>query len=93
MKLNETLDRKNKIDYNKDMNLGNILETATLISAILSILLILLQQRGASLGAGFGSSGELYTTRRGLDKSLFNATIIFVLIFVLSILGLLLIPE
>ena len=93
MKLNETLDRKNKIDYNKDMNLGNILETATLISAVLSILLILLQQRGASLGAGFGSSGELYTTRRGLDKSLFNATIIFVLIFVLSILGLLLIPE
>lgn len=75
------------------MNLGNILETATLISAILSILLILLQQRGASLGAGFGASGELYTTRRGLDKSLFNATIIFVLIFVLSILGLLLIPE
>ena len=93
MKLNETLDRKNKIDYNKDMNLGNILETATLISAVLSILLILLQQRGASLGAGFGSSGELYTTRRGLDKSLFNTTIIFVLLFVLSILGLLLIPE
>lgn len=75
------------------MNLGNILETSVLISAIISILLILLQQRGASLGAGFGSSGELYTTRRGLDKSLFNATIIFVLIFVLSILGLLLIPE
>ena len=74
------------------MNLGNILETATLISAVLSILLILLQQRGASLGAGFGASGELYTTRRGLDKSLFSATIVFVLIFVLSILGLLLIP-
>ena len=75
------------------MNLGNILETTTLISAILSVLLILLQQRGASLGAGFGASGELYTTRRGLDKSLFNATIIFVIVFVLSILGLLLIPE
>lgn len=75
------------------MNLGNILETTTAISAILSVLLILLQQRGASLGAGFGASGELYTTRRGLDKSLFNATVIFVVIFVLSILGLLLIPE
>ncbi|MBQ6486596.1 preprotein translocase subunit SecG [Candidatus Saccharibacteria bacterium] len=74
------------------MNLGNILETATLISAIFSILLILLQQRGASLGAGFGASGELYTTRRGLDKSLFKATIFFVLVFVLSILGLLIIP-
>jgi len=75
------------------MNLGNILETTTLISAILSVLLILLQQRGASLGAGFGASGELYTTRRGLDKSLFNATVVFVIVFVLSILGLLLIPE
>ena len=74
------------------MNLGNILETVTTISAILSVILILLQQRGASLGAGFGASGELYTTRRGLDKSLFNATIVFVSIFILSILGLLLIP-
>jgi preprotein translocase subunit SecG len=75
------------------MNLGNILETTTTISAILSVLLILLQQRGASLGAGFGASGELYTTRRGLDKSLFNATVVFVILFILSILGLLLIPE
>ena len=75
------------------MDLGTILQTSTLISAVLLILLILLQQRGASLGAGFGASGELYTTRRGLDKSLFNATIVFVLIFILSILGLLLIPS
>ncbi|MBR0403370.1 preprotein translocase subunit SecG [Candidatus Saccharibacteria bacterium] len=75
------------------MNLGNILQATTLVSAVLVILLILLQQRGASLGAGFGSSGELYTTRRGLDKSLFNATIVVALVFVLSILGLLLIPE
>jgi len=75
------------------MNLGTILESTTLISAVLSILLILLQQRGASLGAGFGASGELYTARRGLDKSLFNATIVFVMIFVISILGILLIPS
>ncbi|MDO4978627.1 MAG: preprotein translocase subunit SecG [Candidatus Saccharibacteria bacterium] len=75
------------------MNVGNILETVTMISAVLSILLILLQQRGASLGAGFGASGELYTTRRGLDKSLFNATIFTVLVFICSILGILLIPS
>ncbi|MBQ6394407.1 preprotein translocase subunit SecG [Candidatus Saccharibacteria bacterium] len=74
------------------MDLGSLLRTITLISAILSILLVLLQQRGASLGAGFGASGELYTTRRGLDRSLFHATIVFVLVFILSILGLLLIP-
>lgn len=78
--------------YNKSMNLGTLFQSLTFISAILSILLILLQQRGASLGAGFGSSGELYTTRRGLERSLFNATIVFVAIFILSILCLLLVP-
>ena len=74
------------------MNLGNILETTTFVSAFLVIILILLQQRGAALGAGTGSSGELYTTRRGLEKSLFNTTIFFALAFVLSIIGLLIIP-
>ena len=75
------------------MQLGSILETITLVTAILSVLLILLQKRGASLGAGFGSSGELYTTRRGLEKSLFVATIVCSVIFVLSIIGLLIIPS
>ena len=74
------------------MELGTFLQSLTFVSAILSILLILLQRRGASLGAGFGSSGELYTTRRGLERSLFNATIVCVVVFVMSILGLLLIP-
>ncbi|MBQ2637967.1 preprotein translocase subunit SecG [Candidatus Saccharibacteria bacterium] len=75
------------------MNLVPVFQTSILISAVLVVLLILLQQRGASLGAGLGGSGELFTTRRGLDKSLFNTTIVFVVIFVLSILGLLLIPS
>ena len=75
------------------MQFGNILEVITFVSAALTILLILLQQRGASLGAGFGSSGELYTTRRGLEKSLFITTIWMAVIFVGSILGLLLIPA
>ena len=75
------------------MDLGSLFQTTTFISAILLVILILLQQRGASLGAGFGGSGELYTTRRGLDKSMFNTTIVFATIFVLSILALLLIPN
>ncbi len=75
------------------MQIGNFLEVVIFISAFLTILLILLQQRGASLGAGFGSSGELYTTRRGLEKSMFVATIVTSVTFVGSILGLLLIPA
>ena len=75
------------------MQLGNFLEIVIFVSAFLSIILILLQQRGASLGAGFGSSGELYTKRRGLEKSMFVTTIVFVVIFISSIIGLLLIPA
>lgn len=72
--------------------MDSFLQMVTLGSAVLMILAILLQQRGASLGAGFGSSGELYTTRRGLDKSLFEFTIVMSVIFVLSILAGLLLP-
>ena len=74
------------------MDINVILPIITIGSGILMIICILLQQRGASLGAGFGSSGELYTTRRGLDKSLFDATIVLAVVFVLSIMAALLLP-
>lgn len=74
------------------MNIAEILQYVTIGSGILMMLCILLQQRGASLGAGFGSSGELYTTRRGLDKNLFDTTIFLAVVFVFSILASILIP-
>lgn len=75
------------------MAIDGILQFVTIATGILMMLSILLQQRGASLGAGFGSSGELFTTRRGLDKNLFEATIVLAVIFVLSILVGLLLPS
>ena len=75
------------------MTIDGILHFLTIASGILMVASILLQQRGASLGAGFGSSGELYTTRRGLDKNLFEATIVLAVIFILSILTGLLLPS
>ncbi len=59
----------------------------TIGSAALMTLLILLQVRGASLGAGLGGGGgEVNTVRRGSDKSIFNLTILVVIVFALSIL-------
>jgi preprotein translocase subunit SecG len=75
------------------MKIDGILQYITIISAILVILAVLLQQRGASLGAGFGSSGELHTKRRGIDKNLFEVTIVFAVIFILSILAGLVLPA
>lgn len=69
------------------MSIDAILQLTMVISAVLMVVCILLQQRGATLGAGFGSSGELYTTRRGTDKSLYEATIVLAVIFVGSLLA------
>lgn len=75
------------------MSIDAILQIIMIGSGVLMIAAILLQQRGATLGAGFGSSGELYTSRRGVDKNLFEATIVLAVIFVVSILAGLLIPS
>jgi preprotein translocase subunit SecG len=50
------------------------------------VLLVLVQTRGASLGAGIGSSGEVNTERRGTDKTIYQLTIITAIVFVMSIL-------
>jgi preprotein translocase subunit SecG len=49
------------------------------------IFLILIQTRGAGLGAGLGGGGELHTERRGVEKNIFQLTIVSAVIFVASI--------
>lgn len=57
----------------------------TLISMALMTVLILVQTRGASLGAGLGGAGEINTSRRGTDKTIFQLTIICAVVFALSL--------
>lgn len=68
----------------------NIFNYITIGSMVLVTILILIQTRGASLGAGLGGGGEVNSVRRGSDKSLHQITIVLVVIFGLSlILGIL----
>jgi preprotein translocase subunit SecG len=57
-----------------------------IVSMLLMSLLILVQTRGASLGAGIGSSGEVNTERRGTEKTIYQITIVLGIVFVLSLL-------
>ncbi len=57
----------------------------TIASSLLIVLLVLVQTRGASLGAGLGGGGEVNTTRRGTDKSIFQICIITTIVFALSL--------
>lgn len=59
----------------------------TIGSMAIMTLLILVQTRGASLGAGLGSSGEINTERRGTDKTIYQLTILSATLFVLSLLA------
>ena len=63
----------------------NWLNYVTIVSMVLLTILILLQTRGASLGAGLGGGGEVNTVRRGSDKTLHQLTIILVVIFAVSL--------
>jgi preprotein translocase subunit SecG len=51
--------------------------------AILLSIAILLQQRGTGLGAAFGGEGNIYRTKRGLEKVLFIATIVLAALFLI----------
>jgi preprotein translocase subunit SecG len=53
----------------------------TIGSMLVLTLLILIQTRGASLGAGLGGGGEVYTVRRGTDKTIHQITVIMALVF------------
>jgi len=59
----------------------NILNIIQIIIAGLLITSILLQSRGAGLSTAFGGEGNVYRTRRGLEKNLFVATIVLSVIF------------
>ena len=65
--------------------MNSIYDYVTVISAVITTIFILMQTRGAGLGAGFGGSAEIKTVRRGSEKTLFQLTIVFATIFVGSI--------
>jgi preprotein translocase subunit SecG len=55
-----------------------------IIQIILSVtltVLVLLQVKGGGLGSIFGGDGGVYRTRRGIEKSMYQATIALAIIF------------
>lgn len=61
--------------------ISTILSIAHLVIAALLVIAILLQQKGSGIGGAFGGTTGVYTTRRGVDRILFNITIAFSILF------------
>lgn len=59
----------------------NILAIIQIVISVLLVVSILLQQRGTGLSATFGGDGNVYRTKRGLEKLIFWVTIVLAVLF------------
>jgi len=68
------------------MELSAVLPYVQIVLSVLLIGAVLLQRTGASLGGAFGADNFStgFHTRRGFEKTLFNATIVLGILFALS---------
>ncbi|MFH1620820.1 MAG: preprotein translocase subunit SecG [Patescibacteria group bacterium] len=61
-----------------------ILSIVQIVISVLLITAILLQQRGTGLGMAFGGGGEVFRTKRGIEKGLFYVSIVLSVLFFLT---------
>ncbi len=59
----------------------NIFLFINIILSVLIVILILIQGKGAGLGSAWGGGGEMYQTRRGVEKITLRITILLIIIF------------
>lgn len=61
-------------------------QVLTVVSAILMVITILLQSKGAGLGRAFGGGdSDGYRTKRGAEKVVYNTTVLSAVVFVMSV--------
>lgn len=59
------------------------IDVAVIIIAIALTLAILFQVRGGGLGGIFGQAEAVYRTKRGVEKTLFQLTIVLAILFII----------
>lgn len=58
-----------------------IIQISQIVVSILLITVILMQNRGTGLSGIFGGSSAVFQTKRGIEKTLFTATIVLAVLF------------
>jgi preprotein translocase subunit SecG len=61
--------------------MDTILNIIQIVISILLIIVILLQQKGSGLGGAFGGESNVYRSKRGIEKTLYYATIVLAVLF------------
>ena len=63
--------------------MNTYLSIAQIVLSVALILSILLQVKGGGMGGIFGQADSVYRTKRGIEKTLFQLTIILAVIFII----------
>jgi protein translocase SecG subunit len=63
--------------------MSTVLFISISIVSVFVILLILIQGKGAGLGSAWGGGGELFQTRRGIEKWTLHITIFLIVVFLI----------
>ena len=58
-----------------------ILNFIEILSAIVLVVLVLLQMQGSGLSSSFGGTGEFYRSKRSVEKLLMWATVVTTVVF------------
>jgi len=59
------------------------LNVAQIVLSVALILAILVQVHGGGLGGIFGQADTVFRTRRGVEKTLFQLTIVLIVLFII----------
>ncbi|OGK62416.1 preprotein translocase subunit SecG [Candidatus Roizmanbacteria bacterium RIFOXYB2_FULL_38_10] len=59
----------------------NVLIIINIVVSIVIVALILMQGRGAGLGSAWGGGGEMFATRRGIEKVTLRITVLCIILF------------
>jgi len=59
------------------------LNISQIVLSVALILIVLLQVRGGGLGGIFGQADTVYRTKRGLEKTMFQLTIVLAVLFII----------
>jgi preprotein translocase subunit SecG len=63
------------------MTFTTALNIATIIISIALSAVLLLQAKGSGFGAGLGGTTSMFRTRRGIEKTLFQLTIVLTVLW------------
>ena len=63
--------------------MNTYLSIAQIIISVALVLAILLQVKGGGMGGIFGQADSVYRTRRGIERTLFQLTVVLAVIFII----------